>query len=533
MGTWTVLANPPSFAASTTLLLTDGTVMVNEDSSRRWFRLTPDTSGGYRNGTWSSLADAGVARLYYDSAVLADGRVLVMGGEYSDASGTFKQDWTGTGEIYDPLTDTWTSTPAPPFASASIGDAAACLLADGRLLVGDVFSTSTAIYDPTTNTWSSTASSTSLSNEASWVLLPDDSVLSVTTYNPPQAERYVPASGSWVNSGPTPAGLVDVPLKEFGPAVTLPDGRVFAVGGTGRTALYTAPAGGSGTGSWSTGPDINDTDGTMMTAKDAPACLLPNGRVLILAGPAGAGGWSSASRFFEFDGTSIVRVADAANAGGVTYVGRLLLVPSGEVLFTDGSGTVAVYTPDAGYDATWQPVITSCPTDVQLGQTFTLRGRQLNGLSQASVYGDDVQNSTNYPIVRARNASTGAVSYWRTAHHSTMGIGTGALEVSTRFTVPPGIDQGTYDLVVIANGIPSNPLSVSVDTGSGPASYLLVDRYIGGGAVLWAYASGAWHGTDVSDADLAGIAQDLFAANRVDAYWSGTELTIARGWKNL
>ena len=46
MGTWTVLANPPGFAASTMLLLTDGTVMVNEDSSRRWFRLTPDTGGG-------------------------------------------------------------------------------------------------------------------------------------------------------------------------------------------------------------------------------------------------------------------------------------------------------------------------------------------------------------------------------------------------------------------------------------------------------------------------------------------------------
>jgi hypothetical protein len=271
----------------------------------------------------------------------------------------------------------------------------------------------------------------------------------------------------------------------------------------------------------------------MMTAKDAPACLLPNGRVLILAGPAGAGGWSSASRFFEFDGTSIVRVADAANAGGVTYVGRMMLVPSGEVLFTDGSSTVAVYTPDAGYDSAWQPVITSCPTDVQLGQTFTLTGRQLNGLSQASVYGDDVQNSTNYPIVRARNTLTGSVSYWRTANHSTMGIGTGAIEVSTTFTVPSTIDQGTYELVVIANGIPSDALTVTVDAGSGQASYVLVDRYIGGGAVLWAYASGAWHGKDVSDEDLAGIAQDLFAANRVDAYWSGAELTIARGWKNL
>ncbi len=532
MGTWTVLANPPGFAASTMLLLTDGTVMVNEDSSRRWFRLSPDANGGYRNGTWSSLADSGVARLYYDSAVLADGRVLVMGGEYSDASGTFKQDWTGTGELYDPLTDSWSPTPAPPFASGAIGDAAACLLADGRLLVGDVFSRSTAVYDPASNSWSSTSDSTSMSNEASWVLLQDGSVLNVTTYDPPKAERYLAGSGSWVNSGPTPAGLVDLPLKEFGPAVTLPDGRVFVVGGTGRTALYTAPASGTGAGTWAAGPDVRDTDGTMMSAKDAPACLLPNGRVLILAGPAGSGGWSSASRFFEFDGTSVVRVADAANVGGVTYVGRLLLVPSGEVLFTDGSSTLAVYTPDAGYDAAWKPVITSYPTDVQLGGTFTLTGLQLNGLSQAAVYGDDVQCSTNYPIVRARNTSSGAVSYWRTAYHSTMGIAPGTAG-STTFTVPASIDQGTYELVTIANGIPSDAVTVTVDAGSGQASYLLLDRYIGGGAVLWAYVDGAWHGKDVPDGDIAGIAQDLFTANRVDAYWSGSELTIARGWKNL
>src|SRR3954453_20286786 len=137
MGTWTVLANPPGFAASSMLLLTDGTVMVNEDSSRRWFRLTPDAAGGYRNGTWWSLADATVARLYYDSAVLADGRVLVLGGEYSDASGTFEQGWTATGEIYAALSDPWTPTTAPPFASGAIGPAAPCLLADGRLLVGD------------------------------------------------------------------------------------------------------------------------------------------------------------------------------------------------------------------------------------------------------------------------------------------------------------------------------------------------------------------------------------------------------------
>ena len=530
MGTWNPLANPPGFAASTMLLLTDGTVMVNADSSRHWSRLTPDSSGSYRNGTWSSLPDSINARLYYDSAVLADGRVLVAGGEYSDGTGTWSQDWTGKAEIYDPVANTWSAIGAPPFGK--IGDAAACLLADGRLLVGDVFSRSTAIYDPVTSAWSSTGSSTYLSNEASWVLLQDDSVLNVTCYSPPQAERYVPSSSSWVSAGSTPDGLVDLPLKEFGPIVTLPDGRAFVVGGTGRTALYTPPSTTTGTGTWATGPDILDTDGTMLTAKDAPACLLPNGRVLLLVGPAGAGGWSSASRFVEFDGTSIARIADPTNAGNVTYVGRLLLVGTGEVLFSDGSGTITIYTPDAGFDAAWKPSIVSCPGNVQLGQTYTLMGRQLNGLSQAAMYGDDVQTATNYPLVRAQSTATGAVSYWRTANHSTMGIGTGAAQVSTTFTVPSTFPEGTYSVVVVANGIPSDPVTVTVDAGTGQATYLLIDRHFGGGAVLWAYAGGSWHGKSVSEEDLSGIAQDLFAANRVDAYWSGSDLTLVRGWKN-
>ena len=103
MGTWTALTNQPTFNASTMLLLTDGTVMCQAEGAASWWRLTPDSNGSYVHGTWSALADMHNSREYYASAVLRDGRVVVAGGEYSDAG-----DDTDKAEIYDPAANSWT-----------------------------------------------------------------------------------------------------------------------------------------------------------------------------------------------------------------------------------------------------------------------------------------------------------------------------------------------------------------------------------------------------------------------------------------
>jgi serine/threonine protein kinase len=95
-GWWVKLSNNPGFDASTMLLLTDGTVMCQEQGGRNWKKLTPDAQGSYVNGTWSDLAPMNNTRRYYASAVLQDGRVFVSGGEYSDAGAE-----TNTVEIYD------------------------------------------------------------------------------------------------------------------------------------------------------------------------------------------------------------------------------------------------------------------------------------------------------------------------------------------------------------------------------------------------------------------------------------------------
>ena len=82
---WQNLKHPPTFQTDTAVLLTDGRAMVHEYNSPNWWALTPDSSGSYINGTWKQLASmpSDYAPLYFASAVLPDGRVLVEGGEYN------------------------------------------------------------------------------------------------------------------------------------------------------------------------------------------------------------------------------------------------------------------------------------------------------------------------------------------------------------------------------------------------------------------------------------------------------------------
>jgi 1-aminocyclopropane-1-carboxylate deaminase/D-cysteine desulfhydrase-like pyridoxal-dependent ACC family enzyme len=64
--------------------------------------------------------------------------------------------------------------------------------------------------------------------------------------------------------------------------------------------------------------------------------------------------------------------------------------------------------------------------------------------------------------VRITNNATSHVFYARTHDHSTMGVATGNKSVSTNFDVPSGMETGASSLVVVANGIPSNSVSVTV-----------------------------------------------------------------------
>ncbi|HEV3203635.1 MAG TPA: kelch repeat-containing protein [Gemmataceae bacterium] len=452
-GSWTPLVNPAPGVIATTLLLSDGTVMahasVEENPSRDWYQLTPDASGSYVNGSWSQLASMQNTRVYYPSQVLPDGRVLIMGGEYGNGA--------NTAEVFDPLANSWTSTPNGPLGD--IGDTPSEILPDGRVLLSYRFDGRNNIYDPVSNTW--TAAATKLRNtrsdEESWVLLPDQTILTVEVFNVPHAQKYIPSENRWVDAGNLPFSLIAG--SEIGPGLLLPDGRAFFIGANGRTALYTPPADPHDPGTWAGGPTIPQGLGDW----DGPAAMMPNGKVLLAASPSNYG---RPTTIFEFDPvTNAISQVDSPGFSGPSYEGRMLMLPSGEVLWSYSNTQLYVYTPDGDPDPSWKPTIADV-TDNGDG-TFLLTGTQLNGISEGAAYGDDAEMSSNYPIVRLVDGD-GNVFYARTSYWSNTGVATGDALVSTTFTFPGGISPGDYSLFVVANGIASDPVDFTVG-GNGPA----------------------------------------------------------------
>jgi hypothetical protein len=452
--TWQPLTNQPTFFASTALQLTDGTVMVQASEGRVWWRLTPDASGDYVNGTWSKLAPlpSGYSPLYYASAVLPSGQVVVNGGEYNGGSTPVE---TNLGAIYNPVNNTWKML-AGPSGWSQIGDAQSVVLSNGSYMLGNCCNSQQAILDATTLTWTITgAGKADANSEEGWTLLPDGTVLTVDVLDEPNTERYNPTTGTWSSAGTTPADLSA--YEEMGPAILRPDGTVFATGASGATAIYT-PGGAGAVGTWTAGPSFPMAGGQQIDIADGPGALLPNGDVLVAASP---GAYKTPMSFYEFDGTNLNSVPGTPNAAkDSSYYGRMLVLPTGQIFFTDGSRDVEVFTGPGAPNPAWAPVIKAAPKTVTPGTTYKIAGVGFNGLSQGAAYGDDAQSATNYPLVRI--TVSGSVYYCRTGDFSSMAVASPAL-VTAHFEVPAGVPAGSGELVVVANGIASTPVAVTVN----------------------------------------------------------------------
>ncbi len=454
------LTHQPPDGAGIGFLLTDGTVMFQGNQASDWWKLTPDNTGSYLNGTWKQVASlpAGYEPDAFASAVLADGRLLIEGGEYNPP-GNFVL--TNLGAVYNPRTNVWTPLTPPPGWSY-IGDSPSVVLPNGLFLIGNKLVKNIAALNPKTMQWQQGVApgKADFNAEEGWTLMPDGSVLTADVKDAPNSERFVPSLLEWVTAGstivdlhsPSPYGCLPFgpngqycyyPPGEIGPAILRPNGTVFATGsyssnGAGHTAVYTPGSSPTAAGTWTVGPDFPNGD----NAGDSFASLLPNGHVLV-EGDSGT--------LYEFDGTKLT--------AGPFGFGSLIVLPTGETIV----GGSQLYTSTGTYSPSWAPTISTYPSTVVRGSTYKISGTQFNGLSQAASFGDEYETATNYPLVRIVNQSSGHVFYAPTHDHSTMGVATGSAIVSTNFDVPAGMETGTSSLVVVANGIPSQPVTVTVN----------------------------------------------------------------------
>ncbi len=307
------------------------------------------------------------------------------------------------------------------------------------------------------------------------------------------------------------------PPGEVGPGMLRPNGTVFWSGAActikgpptdpdacvhyqpiAHTAIYDIQS-----NSWTAGPDLPSHgalggEGT----GDAWSSLLPNGNVLVQTNPPGItddrlkyanaryaavrahsgrltpeeaapGAEASAQscpptdiwRLYEFDGTSLIPEPAASFCNGQP---SLLLLPTGDVMLDLNY----IYKSTGTYQSAWQPVITDFrfSNSVNPGGVYKISGMQFTGLSQANAYGDEFQIGGNFPLVRITNNTTGHVTYAKTHDFSTFGVATGSETVSTMFDVPTNIETGASQLEVVANGIPSQPIPITVVLGGLEAS---------------------------------------------------------------
>lgn len=469
-GTWTSLANPfPGKLPDTALLLTDGAVIMHDGCTPNWYRLTPDNTGNYVKGAWAPAAalPSGYGPFYFASQVLADGRVMISGGEYNlKCVTTADAVWTNKGALFDPVANTWTDVP-PPSGWTTIGDSPSAVRQDGSYMVANAKSKDLAIASiaGTAVTWTVKASTGThkrdVYGEEAWTHLPDHTLLTVDanralTGTVSKTEVFRQKSNTWASGHDTSAQMVEKKGHDIGPAVLLPSGLVYQFGGTGNTSIYDPVA-----KTWTAGPAMPDGN----VSQEGPAAVLPSGNILVQLSPTG---FKTPSMFYEVAVTSttatFTRVTDPPGVAKISsYEGRMLMLPTGEVLWSSDLGTLSIYTPQGAPDVAWKPVIAQMATKLKVGATnVVLRGKLLHGLSEGGYYGDDAQMSTNYPLVRITNTGSHHVCFARTHDHSVMGVAdtTGS---RTEFDIPAACETGASTLAVVVNGIASDEKPVTLN----------------------------------------------------------------------
>jgi hypothetical protein len=452
-------------------------------------------------GTWSATGSLIHPRSAHTATLLSDGTVLVTGGD----SGSV----TATCELYNPATGTWSGTNSMSTARTVH---TATLLDDGRVLVvgGDASSsltsslTSCEIYDPVAKTWSPTAALTAARNSHTATKLPSGLVLVAGGFDSTNGgdlnscEIFDPAiNGSWSTTG-----SLNTP-RSFHTATLLDSGLVLVTGGysgNGSCELFDA-----GKGTWIATGSLNDQP------LSHTATLLPNGKVITLGGSTASDvRLSDTQRFNAQTGTwtalttlplttarrshtatlldnGLILVVGGSNTGTAPLASTELFDPS---IHLSISGLTAI---DRVYDGTTAIALSATSAALVGVLTEDASGVSLDTSSVSAAVATASAGSAK-PVTVSGLALTGAASQGYVLDAPSLTVTISAAPQTITFTTIPTQDFGgtAFQLQLSASSDANLPISFAVL--SGPATVTGSNLTITGAGTVVVEASQAGDG---------------------------------------